>query len=56
MLYAVKVLNHEGLGFILNIVSGIQWAIEQKMNIINISLGFREPSTILKWAIDNAYT
>jgi hypothetical protein len=54
-LYAVKVLDKDGIGFVSNIVSGVQWAIEQKMDIINISIGSKVSSPILKLAIDNAY-
>jgi subtilisin family serine protease len=38
-LYAVKVLNRKGSGYTSDIIEGIDWAIENDMDIINMSLG-----------------
>ncbi|MEI7480809.1 MAG: S8 family peptidase [Elusimicrobiota bacterium] len=38
-LYAVKVLDANGSGSYSNIVDGIQWAVNNKMQVINMSLG-----------------
>ena len=38
-LYAVKVLDAHGSGSYSNIVDGIQWAVDNKMQVINMSLG-----------------
>lgn len=38
-LYAVKVLNRNGSGYISDIIEGIDWAIAHNMNVINMSLG-----------------
>lgn len=38
-LYAVKVLNEYGTGSLGVIQSGIEWAIQNHMNIINLSMG-----------------
>jgi len=38
-LYAVKVLGSDGSGSYANIISGIEWAIDNHMNVINMSLG-----------------
>ncbi len=38
-LYAVKSLNRDGFGYISDIIEGILWCIDQRMNIINMSLG-----------------
>lgn len=54
-LYAVKVLNDQGSGSYSNIISGIQWAINNNMDIINMSLGGTAGSTALKDACDAAY-
>lgn len=40
-LYAVKVLNRNGSGFLSDIIEGIDWAIQNKMQVINMSLGTR---------------
>lgn len=37
-LYSVKVLSADGIGTLEGVVSGIQWAIDQKVDIINMSL------------------
>ncbi len=38
-LYAIKVLNSNGNGYVSDIVKGIDWAIKNKMNILNMSFG-----------------
>ncbi|MCX5784428.1 MAG: S8 family peptidase [Elusimicrobia bacterium] len=38
-LYAVKVLDKNGSGTYSNVISGIEWAAQNKMNVINMSLG-----------------
>jgi thermitase len=38
-LYAVKVLDHNGLGSLSNVVNGIIWCVNNKMQVINLSLG-----------------
>jgi len=38
-LYAVKVLNSGGTGAYSDIVDGIQWAVDNKMQVINMSIG-----------------
>jgi subtilisin family serine protease len=56
LLYSVKVLDQNGTGYVSSIVSGIEWAIEKGMDIVNISIGSREPSTVLKLVLDKAYS
>lgn len=38
-LYAIKVLNAAGSGFISDIVEGIQWAVNNDLKVTNMSLG-----------------
>lgn len=38
-LYAVKVLSRNGSGYTSDIIEGIQWAIANNINVINLSLG-----------------
>lgn len=38
-LYAVKVLDRRGRGFVSNVLAGIDWAIDHNMQIISMSLG-----------------
>jgi len=54
-LYAVKVLDYNGEGYVSNIAYGVRWAIDQGMDIINISAGTKSDSYLLKSMIDEAY-
>jgi subtilisin family serine protease len=38
-LYAIKVLNSSGSGYLSDVIEGIDWAIANKMQVINMSLG-----------------
>jgi subtilisin family serine protease len=38
-LYAIKVLNASGSGYLSDVIEGIQWAINNGMQVINMSLG-----------------
>ncbi len=38
-LYAVKVLNANGSGFLSDVIEGLDWAVVNNMNVINMSLG-----------------
>lgn len=50
-IYAVKVLDKNGVGDYAQVIQGIQWAIDNKMNIISLSLGGGEESQALHEAI-----
>lgn len=54
-IYAVKVLGDDGSGAIEWIVKGIDWAIEQKMDIISMSLGSSMGHPALHDAVKRAY-
>lgn len=54
-IYSVKVLNQDGQGDVTSIISGIDWSITHKMDIINLSLGTNEDSPALKEELDKAY-
>ncbi|WP_404432442.1 S8 family peptidase [Sutcliffiella horikoshii] len=54
-LYAVKVLSGAGSGTLAGIAQGIEWAIDNDMDVINMSLGGSTGSSTLKQASDNAY-
>ncbi len=47
-LYAVKVLDNSGNGSYAGIAEGIQWAVDNNMDIVNMSLGGSSSSTILE--------
>ncbi|OPL07636.1 MAG: hypothetical protein AVO33_04475, partial [delta proteobacterium ML8_F1] len=55
-LYAIKVLNDSGNGSYSDIIEGIEWAIENDIHILNMSLGGQEYSDALKTAVDEAYS
>lgn len=54
-LYAVKVLDSNGNGYLTYMIAAIDWAITNKMDIINLSLGSLDPSPILEYSINKAY-
>lgn len=55
-LYAVKVLGSDGSGYLSDVISGIDWCITNKMDIINLSLGSSTSSTALQQEVDKAYS
>lgn len=54
-LYAVKVLDGGLGGELSDIIAGIEWAIENRMQVVNMSFGNMEFSQALKDACDLAY-
>lgn len=38
-LYAVKVLNRTGSGFLSDVIEGLQWCVNKEMQVVNMSLG-----------------
>jgi len=53
-LYAIKVLNAKGSGWISDIVKGYQWALGQELDVVNMSLGSYNRSQALIDAMDAA--
>lgn len=54
-LYAVKVLNKQGSGFVSDIIEGLQWAISEGVDVINMSFGTSSDVQSLHEAIAAAY-
>lgn len=54
-LYAVKVLSDGGSGTVSSVVEGIEWAVGEKISVLNMSLGSSSSSTTLENACDAAY-
>ena len=54
-LYAVKVLNRRGSGFVSDVIEGLQWGIDQEMQVMNMSLGTSSDVQSLHDAVDAAY-
>lgn len=51
---AYKVLDNRGKGTLVSLAAGINCAVNDGVDIINISVGFKEESEVLKAAVDNA--
>ncbi|MDI6820298.1 MAG: S8 family serine peptidase [Candidatus Hodarchaeaceae archaeon] len=54
-LYAVKVLADNGKGYVSDVVEGIDWSVQNGMQVINMSLGTTSDVPALKDACDEAY-
>ncbi len=54
-LYAVKVLDAYGSGYISDVIEGIDWAVQNNMDIISMSLGTKTYSQALNDTTINAY-
>lgn len=54
-LYGVKVLSDSGSGSYSGIAQGIEWAIDNGMDVINMSLGGSSGSSVLQTAVQQAY-
>jgi subtilisin len=53
-IYAIKILDRWGRGYISDIIAGLEWAVKNKMYIVNMSLGSRTQSLALKRAVEVA--
>ena len=53
-LYAVKVLNRNGSGYVSGIIAGLDWAVENGMQVVNMSLGTNTDMQALHNAVDAA--
>jgi len=53
-LYAVKVLDRRGDGWLSDVIAGINWAAENDMDVANLSLGAKGQSQALHTAVVNA--
>lgn len=55
-LYSVKVLDRQGRGKLSDIIAGIEWSVDQEMQIINMSLGTSSDVQSFEDAVDAAYS
>lgn len=49
-----KVLNNRGQGSVITVAAGINCAVKDGVDVINVSIGFEEDSEVLRAAIQNA--
>jgi len=54
-IYAVKVVSGSGFGDVSDLIAGLEWAIANQIDIVNISLGTKAPSLALEQACQAAY-
>ncbi len=50
-LYALKALNANGSGYLSDIIEGLQWAVTNHLNVVNMSLGTDSDNPAFKDAI-----
>ena len=53
-LYALKILGATGEGEVSDLILALQWAVDNDMDIVNMSLGTHEVSPALETAVANA--
>lgn len=53
-LFGVKVLNSAGSGYVSDIISGIEWSVNNNMQVINMSLGLTSHVQALQDAVNAA--
>jgi subtilisin family serine protease len=54
-LWAVKVLNRNGSGYTSDVISGIEWAMNNGIKVANMSLGASSGTLAMEMAVNNAY-
>lgn len=54
-IYAVKAFNRQGSANLSDLLAAIDWCVDKKMNIINMSFGMRNVSDSLRRAVQIAY-
>jgi len=50
-LYGVKVLSADGSGSLFSIIGGIMWCIDNKMDVVNMSLGSPQGNVMFEFAV-----
>jgi subtilisin len=55
-LYSLRVLDDNGYGYSSDIIAAMQWAVDNNLQVANLSLGWdRDPGSTVKAAFDNAW-
>ncbi|MCU0821328.1 MAG: S8 family serine peptidase, partial [Spirochaetes bacterium] len=53
-MYGIKAFNSEGYAYLSDIIEGMQWAVDNNIQVLNLSFGTYEYSSILEDAINDA--
>ncbi len=54
-LYAIKVLNRQGKGYLSDVIEGLDWAISNNIQVVNMSLGSSSGNDAFREAIIRAH-
>ncbi|WP_237088833.1 S8 family peptidase [Paenibacillus larvae] len=54
-IHPVKAFDHNGSAYVSDIIAGIDWCVQQNLDIINMSFGMKTYSKSLEQAVLNAY-
>ncbi len=55
LIYPVKAFDHNGSAYVSDIILGIDWCVQNRMHIINMSFGMKSKSQSLQNTIRRAY-
>ena len=56
MLYAIKVMNNNGSGYISDILDGCQWVMKEGIKLVNMSFGSSYQSIAIQEAMDKLFS
>lgn len=54
-IYAIKALDRYGIGFLSDLIEGLQWCIRNGMQVVNLSLGTNEDNHTFREAVRRAW-
>jgi subtilisin len=55
IIHAVKAFDHSGSAYVSDIIAGIDWCVQNDLDIINMSFGMKTYNRSLELAVQNAY-
>lgn len=54
-IYALKVLNRRGSGYLSDVIEGLDWAVRNSIQVVNMSLGTGSDITSFREAVERVY-